>query len=666
MPESAGIRLALATDRPDPGHTPPMKSLLLAALGSLLVVSGCAETTSLTVADAAPSATDSPSSAVGDAALADGAACPAPVTPTPAAACAGLTELASPANLVAGVAPGVTTYALASLPARANRERPTCADQPWQDGNEAAVRFTAPVGGRWRLTGRGLHLATLRASRGCGATGVCAGFGDYHGPYVSVALTVDVQAQRGEGFAVVMDGCPVGETCSWDLRAERIGALACDFARGDTSPCTTDRVCSIGACDPERFVCVPAASDRLDSARIDVDRVSNQGFIAGRLRPLPAGSMRPRPPLLMVDWLRADGTDAPRDYYGLLTPDGVEFTAGPTGVPMDAVRARLWLYDTARPMEPQVAEGVEVAVEPWSPRAASERCDDARLLEQCARGLRCADGVCVRSTALEVTSLRAWRDPAGASLRLRIGGSSLGETVTQATVELLDAAGAVLTSAPAQSVYSSQRTTSMVPFTSALTLRGDRYRAALSGTTRVRVRVTDTMSRQSAPFEAAVEATEVVGVGASCDEPSVSCGGGLRCPETSSSNESRCEPLPAPRACELSARPGTWAPPASGTWTIEGTSRGGGGGTSCQASRTLGVATAEFVAPTSGRYVFETRGLWVMDLRSACDAPEPMVQCLRDAPDPRLEVDLRAGERMSLAVMSMSTDEPFAVTVRVP
>jgi len=317
-------------------------------------------------------------------------------------------------------------------------------------------------------------------------------------------------------------------------------------------------------------------------------------------------------------------------------------------------------------MEAQVADGVEVAVEPWSPRAVSERCDDARQLEQCARGLRCTAGVCARSTALEVTSLRAWRDPAGASLRLRIGGQSLGETVTPAAVELPDGAGVVLASMPAQAVLTSQQATSMVPFLSALTASSERYVAALPRAARVRVRVTDTMSRTSAPFEAALETTAVVGVGEACGDPSLSCGEALRCSEFSSTGEQRCVPAPAPRACDLSARPGTWAPPSAGTWTIEGTSRGGGGGTSCMASRTAGVAAAEFVAPTSGRYVFETRGLSVLDLRRACDAPEPTVQCLRDAPDPRLEVDLRAGERMSLAVMAMTSGEPFAVTVRVP
>ncbi len=649
-----------------------MKSLLLAALGSLLVASGCAETTSATMADASSvaadgsSSTDGPSPARGDAALADGATCPAPVTPTLAAACIALTELASPANLVAGVAPGVTTYALPSLPIGANRERPMCADQPWQDGNEAAVRFTAPVGGHWRLTARGLHLGALRAARDCGSEGVCAGFVDYHGPYVSTALSVDVQAQRGEGFAVVMDGCPVGETCTWDLRAERIGALACEFARGDTSPCATRQVCSIDACDPERFVCVPEATDRLDSARISVDRSGNQGYIVGRLRPLPAGSMRSWPPQLMVHWLRADGTDTSRDYYGSLVPEGQEFTEGPTNVPMDAARARLWLYDASRPMEAQIADGIEVAIESWSPGAVSARCDDARPLGSCALGLRCADGVCVRSTALEVTGLRAWRDPAGASLRLRISGSSLGETVTQATVELLDAAGAVLLGAPAQSVYSTQRTTSMVPFASQLTLEGDRYVGVLPRVARVRVRVTDTMSRQSAPFEAPLETTAVVGIGASCAEPSVSCGEGLRCADFSSTRAQRCEPVPAPRACRLSVFPGTWAPPSAGTWTIEGVSRSGGGGVSCLGSRTVSAAVAEFVAPTSGRYVFETQGLWVLDLRSACDAPEPTVQCLRDSANPRLELDLRAGERVALGVMAMASGTPFVVTVRVP
>lgn len=662
-----GVASERMTDRANTGHTGRMRLLLAACLGALALLSGCAETTSLVIAGDAAPAVDTPAVAPGDVPVAaDGGVCPAPA-PAPALppTCAGLTELAVPANLVPGVVPEVTTYALASVAATADREHPTtCIADPWQDGSEAVVRFTAPTGGRWRLTARGLPLGVLRASRGCGATGVCAGFAAYHGPHVTAELSVDVQAQRGEGFSVLIDGCPAGQSCTYSLRAERVGPLACAFTLDDPSPCAAGQVCTINPCDPERFACAPATNDRLESARVLVDRSSGLGYIVGRLRPIPAGTLRSWAPLMMINWLRADGADAPRTDYATLQREGADFAEGPMRVPAEATRARLWLYEGSRPMEAQMADGIVVDLDPWSPRTTGQRCDDARLLERCAEGLRCTAGGCVRPPALEVTGLRAWRDPSGATLRLRIEGVSLGETVTQATVDLLDPSGATLATLPGRSVLTLQPWPSMVPFASVLSLAGAAELRALPRAARVRVRVIDTTSRTSAPFEAPLEATTVVGVGAPCVDVAVSCGAGLFCDTFTS--DAHCEPVVETLACRLPRHAGVWAPPSSGTWTVEGIARGTGAITSCQASRVASHAAAEFVAPTAGRYVFEARGLWVMELRRACDAAEPVTTCAREPAGLRIEAELGAGERVALEVMAMTAGGPFAVTVRVP
>lgn len=641
-----------------------MKWLPLACAALPLLVAGCAETVATTDASAALATDASAPTADAPAAAVDATpACPprSPAPPVPAA-CADLTELAAPRNAVPGVVPGLPTYAMTTPRAATRRERPSCVVRDWQDGAEAMARFTAPTGGRWRLTARGLHLGALRATRGCATGGACAGFADYHGPFVSAVRAVDVQAQRGEAFAVTVDGCPEGETCDYELRAERLGDLACAFTSGDAPPCAEGTACTVDACDPERFACLPAARDRLESARALVDRAGSRGYVLGRLRALPAGTARLRPPLVMVEWRRPDGTLARTDYLTGDRSTGPSFSVGPTQVPAEVSRARLWLYDAEVPTEAAVAEGIEVAVEPWAPGVAGARCDDATLVERCDEGLRCAGATCARQPALEVTGLRAWRDPTGGSLRLRIEGLGLGETVTQASVELLDAAGALLAALPASSLYSQHAAPSQVPFTSLLVLDGTN--AALPRAARVRVRVTDTSSRTSAPVEAPVEATATAPVGAACTDPSTACGDGLAC-VTPPSGGARCEPALPRRVCDLGQGVGTWAPPSAGAWSIEGITLGTGGIASCFASRTSGTSVAEFVAPTRGRYAFQPRGLSVFDVDPACDGGSTAV-CARAPGETPVSVDLAAGQRVRLTMMTEAPERPFAVRVLVP
>jgi hypothetical protein len=642
----------------------PRPSLLRLALAGSLAL-GCAETTTATgtVGDAMVDAPTSPA----DARSPDGGVCPPPAALPSAAACAALPELAAPANAVAVPTPGVTAYALRALRARADRERPGCAVEAWQDGAEAAARFTAPAGGRWRFTARGEHLGAVRVSRGCAAGGACAGFGGYRGERVTAALNVDAQVERGEGVGVVIDGCPAGATCDYELRAERVGDLACDFAGGVPSPCAEAQACAVDRCDPERFACAPLAHDRVAAGRAFADRATSRGFVSGALRPIAGGAVRAVAPYLMVDWLRADGSAAPGGpAYGSLDLVGDAFTLGPVEVPREAARARLWIAN-AGPMDQAVAEGLIVDVGSWTPRAESQACVPAELLARCGAGLACRGGGagCVRPAALRVTGLRAWRDAGGTTLRLGIEGEGLGETVSQAVVELVGASGASLVRMGPQSVFARHEAPSEVPFTAALEVTGDPAVASLAEAARVRVRVIDTASRASEAFEAPIAAAALVAVGGDCARLDAVCDAGLTC-AYGTGNARRCEPAPPARPCYLSPAVAVWAPPAAGTWVIAGTNRGGGGGTSCRSSRSANVAQAEFVAPTRGRYVFEGAGLESIDVRRACVGASSDARCVVAPAERRIEVDLAAGERVALAAMGTELGTPFTVTARVP
>jgi hypothetical protein len=357
------------------------------AAGLAVVAPGCAETTAARAAigDATVDAPIAP----GDARSVDGGDC-APRSELPSGpACAALAELAAPANAVPAAAPGVAAYVLVALRAQADRERPPCAAEPWQDGAEAVARFTAPSAGRWRFTARGEHLGAVR---GCAAGGACAAFGAYHGEHVSAALSVN--AQRGED----------------------------------------------GGGHAERFACAPLAHDRVASARAIVDRATGRGYDFGVVRTPPGGAVRAAAPFLMVDWQRADGSRAlGGPAYDALALDGAAFTLGPVTVSAESTRAHLWLANV-RPMEQAVAEGITVEVRPWSPRAESQPCERADVLARCAAGLDCQSagdgGTRVRPAALTVTTLRAWRTSGStsgsASLRLRLEGRGLGEAVAAA------------------------------------------------------------------------------------------------------------------------------------------------------------------------------------------------------------------------------------------
>lgn len=646
-----------------------------------LTLSGCG---SSIIAAPASSADASPATdAASPITAPDGAACPSPSALPPAAACAALTELAAPSNAVPGAA---DTYALADLRPTQDTARPSCLVEPWQNRADARVRFTAPRGGRWRFTAVGEELWSLDLHRGCDAVAGCIGFPDVHGPYASGSHTIDVQVQRGEPIGVTLDGCPMGTTCRYSLRAERIADLACEFTPDTPAVCPGEReACSVDPCDAERFVCLPVASraPTLTSLRVFSEGAGGRAVYEGRAL-LGDPSESGRSGSLMGRWLDASGaTLTPGAWLGQSTvsPDGA-LSGIANAVPPGAARGVFRFYDGTRP---EWEGGVEASVERWAPPTEGEACESAALSRRCDAGLRCvtegggARGVCRRSTAIVVTELRAWRDDVAGSLRLAAAGYGADLGLSRLSVELLDEGGAVLASAPLVAPVFEQEWPSRVPFSTSLEVSNDpsihrpagiaRDLRVTPSMTRVRVSAIDTSERRSAPVEAAVRATSAAALGAPCDDPSVSCAAGLSCASQDGTSRRRCEPTTAPRACGMNSRSPTWAPPAAaGTYRVDGIAHAVGGGPRCYTGRTQRATAMEFVAPVAGRYGFELRGFRALSVGASCD--EPVCELApAGSTEVRVEVALSAGQRVPLELSSdreLQGPAAYSLTVRVP
>ncbi len=573
-------------------------------------------------------------------------------------------ELTAPSRGVVSPIEGVTAFVLPALSTRGGRVRPMCAVTPGASGVDATARFVAPVGGRWRLTARGLDLAGLSIARACAEPTACEAFRGLRGAAVTSTRVLDFEAQRGASFSVTVTGCPAGRECSYELRAERIAPLSCPRAWDADAACGMSQVCAIDRCDDQRLVCAPEAASRLERARLALDRARNVGVLTGALRAIAPGSLRRLPLTLMVDWSRADGSLLNRDFIGEARLDGDSFTRESTRFPREAARGRLWIYDSSRTPEASLADGVDISIEGWAPRTESMPCDAADVLARCAEGLRCAtsgaatSGTCQRVTVPVITGLRAWRDRTRDALRMRIEGFDAGATVTQAQVALLDGGGAVLATVPPWSVV----TTGSNGFTSSYEFLNIPPRVALSEASRVRVTVVDTERRESAAFDAPIVDASPVGVGARCDDPAVRCGAGLVCPSVS--GPARCEPSPPPRPCELGVTVPTWAPGTAATASVTGGFEGFGGTTACAGGKGSAIARLEFVAGASGRYEFAATGVTAIESRRACGSPMVVSDCAEGDGAARVTVELTAGDRVPITVLGATSSREYTVTMR--
>lgn len=625
-------------------------------------------------------------SAVADASTAapvDGASCAPPAALTPAPACASLTELATPANAVAGAR---DAFALEGLRPTQNAARPSCLVEPWQDRADVRLRFTAPRGGRWRFRATGEELWALDLTRGCATTAACAGFSDVHGPFASGAHTVDVQVERGETLGVTLDGCPEGVDCRYALRVERVADLACEFAVGTPPVCPGEReVCAVNACDAERFECVPVTSraPTLERIRALASASRGQTLYVGRAVLGDPSRMR-RGATMFIRWYDARGEALAQMGYEGNVVVGLDGSFASLGreVPPGAVRGRFWFYDTARP---EAEAAVEAAVEPWTPPREGDACATDLLAERCDEGLRCVTdgasprGTCRRASTLEVTRARAWRDDARGSLRVAVEGFSAGAQVSRLSLEALDASGSVLASAPMVAAVFAHEPPSGVPFAASLEVSNDsnalrpsgidRSFAVTPSVVRLRVAAIDVGSRRSEAVEVDVRPTAEVVLGARCDDPSVACAAGLTCASQSGADHPRCEPTRPSRGCGLRDWTPTWSPPARpGTYTVEGVAHAVGGGPSCYVGRTQRVTAMEFVAPVAGRYAFTLQGFRALGVGSPCEE-QACVVAPAGSDTTEVAAALTAGQRVML---NLSSDREargaaaYSLSVRVP
>lgn len=597
-------------------------------------------------------------------------AAPSPdVVPEPDAplSCGNAPEIAVPANLVtAGVPPSVTRYAVTRMRTGSNTVRPSCLAHPSQDGGDHVARFTAPAAGHWRLTARGDGLRALSASRNCSAPrDACMGLSAFAGENLDPTLEVEIDARRDETFSVVLDGCGAGRSCEYSLVAERVGPLACPASFHANYPCAEGERCSVVP-GGEHFACSPATPLTLGSGTLRTRRTGDSTLLVltGALLRTGAPAFNGTATLWAV-WLDERYEPISRmAYLDLVRITDSEFAYVSTraDVPANAAHARIIVSapDTDMSTAP---EGLLLRLDELRDGAAGDLCDPL-VPVQCGTQLRCDESDartrnhCVRTERLEVTSLRAFRSDSPSTLRLSIEGTLLGAEVSQARVELVDGRGQVARRFDPVSVLDVRHDPLRATFRGWADVTGVEASALPEGA-RVRVTVIDTTSRESAAVVAAIENPTRVGTGVACVDPSVACEAGLACAVETAGYV--CGPTRAAGACDSGELLPRWAPASSGAHSVQGLYLAPGGITACRASRSIGRASLVFVAPTAGRYRFETEGVSVLEVKNECENPV----CVQDPRAPSAEVELRAGEEVPITVLSMETP-PFALRVRVP
>jgi hypothetical protein len=355
------------------------------------------------------------------------------------------------------------------------------------------------------------------------------------------------------------------------------------------------------------------------------------------------------PGAMYVDGIVEDGVLSPRLVYS---------------VPPGAERVRLWVG-----LAPEAEAGaIETDVGIWNRGGAGEACEVGFLSALCERGHRCVasgtgtTGTCVRSERLEITEAEAYFSPRVPSIRFHVAGTTPGESVSAVRVELLDASGASLIELPLVHVNGTLDDFATATFDASAALEAWSVDPALMArAASLRMRAITVEATESAPRDVPIAAATELDSGASCAEPSVTCSEALSC--VLRSTGSYCEPTVEPGPCYLDGHTALWAPPGSGTYVIEGVPREWGGFTSCIATRTMSPAEALFIPPVSGHYVFESEGLYSFEVMPSCEMPS----CVREEPRLRVEVDLEAGARVPVRLLSdRDAAESFSLRVEVP
>jgi len=618
-----------------------MRSLSLLVL---FLLTGCSTSYELNVPDGA---------IPGDGSRDVGATCPPPITPEVPGACAPLLELSSPQNAVTLRPGGGAAFALTGLVPAPRADRASCEAGYWEDFADVRARFTAPAGGRWRFTAAGGGVISLLLSP-CDETTSCTGDLGIRGEGLSSSIVRELEMQRGDSLAVILDGCPAGVSCSYDLSVERLADLSCpvDFA---SSVCAADAYCAIDACDAERFACRPLAPPVLTSIAVYADDTS--GYVVATADDGGAG----RGSYLLVRWYDASGaliTTHDGFVGGEIPTDGSELVE--LGVPAGAVRGTFWLYTTS---DPEGMHGRDVTVTRWSGHGAGQRCSSSPFTERCADGLRCDESSCVTVSTVEITSATAFYDAQTESLRVRLEGFSPTTLVSEASIEMLDALGASLGTISGISIVSTYTDASRAAFRVSFVVSNlvgtgntasEPFRIP-SDVAQLDVIATDAQARHSAPFRVGVRATSIGGIGAACGDLDRGCAAGLECPVADSYQPTpRCRPPLAPSACDAPNGVLVWSPPGEGTHAFRGVFGSDlGGFTECLSGRVITSALLELVAPSTGTYGLDLSGGLAIQLSHDCTNAMPTRACARAAASgaAHLDVSLVAGEHVLVTVL---------------
>jgi hypothetical protein len=587
--------------------------------------------------------------------------------------------LGSPATAVAPRARGVDTFAISSVIARSDGHRASgdVTGAPWVDGDDATVHFRAARGGRWRITARGVGAHRISATRACSANPAAQRWvralerpSDawiVTGPELTTEVALELFAERGERFDLVVDGCARGTACAYDVRAELVGALECAEGNG----CGARARCFIDRCDVERYACVSnEALDAIRPASVRAWRERSGIFVAGTA----AGWPRNLPPIeraIRYELLDSAGSVA---VHALSSPTArlVDGAFAPSQLHLypRAEVQRVRLSFSATEFSSTRSESALIDVAPAARQLAlGEPCEPGYSLERCAEGLVCpraASGARVCSPpAARIDSAvgyaQTYFDPNGVArsgpmVFIDVLGDQLQLGPWRARV--LDRAGGARTgyaycdySEPGPpDAQTAQRYACSVAVEDA---------ALLPDIARV---VLFNERVPSAPeIEASVEPVAVGGLGARCGRMGRSptaVGEVGRCDEGLACAGNRCVRESLPWLCAGAAVP-EWAPTeassaVTGATTASAYSRG------CTHDTGLRAAM-DFVARSRGSYTFSVVGSATVRYRTECAAPS----CVGDgAIDPTATtLELEEGARVHFTALTTSATPTFTLRV---
>jgi hypothetical protein len=590
--------------------------------------------------------------------------------PAPAQLCAIPSVLiGAPGTLATPRVRGLETYGLASVVATSDTFSTLGSDlrnAPWVDGDDVSVGFVAPRGGKWRLSARGIGAHRIVATRSCStpssnewerAFSRSSDAWITTGAELTTEVSIELFAERGERFDVVVDGCARGSRCSYSLYAERLGGLEC--AAGN--PCAASDHCFIDRCDAERYACVPRA--RLDQLSPGAARAWRDGtsiFVAGAVANWPK-NLPPLHRFIRYELLDAAGAVAPHatSYPSTTITDGRFPPARVHLYPRSEVRSVRMSFsdDEHRPVSDP--SSVIVIEGPPTPPALGDRCVPGDTLEPCR------SGACVLSVGSHfVCSLpplrvleangysQVYPDPHGV-------GSSGPMVFMDVVVETATPSGWSGRARDARGVelaWGEVRCDFSEPFATSGTRLACLFPMAHDQLGRVAtLELSGTWNGMSVRHDVPVRRLPTVGYGEPCGSRGrfpYLLGDVGRCDEGLTCLGHSCG-FPTKSLCS-GAEISTWAPTRFPS-TVSGVTSGSTSSRSCGSTSGLNTQLV-FVAPEAGRYSFTIDGAATATSSVPCSAPGCFGQTIFSGP-----TALDRGTRVRLEVRTTNATPTFSI-----